>query len=81
MDTIELRIVVTEEIVRQLLWQALAPEALVMTGALNDAIEEQAARLGVSRAGYALTGISVTVEAGVMRAELSYTRQPEAGGA
>ena len=73
MDTIELRFIVTEEIVRELLWCALAPKALVMTGALNDAIEEQQALHGISLDEYALSGISVTVEAGTMHAEFSYT--------
>jgi hypothetical protein len=73
MDTLELRIMMTEEIVRELLWLALAPEALVITGALNDAIAQQQAMRGISLDGYTLSGISVTVEAGTMHAELSYT--------
>ena len=35
MDTIELRIALTEEILRELLWEALVPEALVITKALT----------------------------------------------
>jgi hypothetical protein len=73
MNTIELRIDVTEEMVRELLWQALTPEQLVITSALNDAIAEQQALRGVALEGYKLTGISVTVDAGTMHAELSYT--------
>jgi hypothetical protein len=72
MDTIELRIVVSEEIVRELLWQALTPEALVITSALNDAIAQQQAIRGISLDGYVLTGISVTMDAGILHAELSY---------
>jgi hypothetical protein len=86
MDTVELRIAMTEELVRELLWHALAPEALVMTGALNKAIEQQLALRGVALDGYTLSGISVA-EAGTMWAELSYIRQQarswtdsEAGG-
>jgi hypothetical protein len=73
MDTIELRITVTEEMLRELLWQALAPQGLVMTGALNDAIAQQQAARGTSLDGYALTGISITVDDGLIRAELTYT--------
>jgi hypothetical protein len=73
MDTIELRLALTEEIVRELLWQALAPESLVITGALNDAIAQQQALRGISLDGYVLSGVSITVEAGTMHAELAYT--------
>jgi hypothetical protein len=80
MDTIELRIALTEEIVRELLWQALVPEALVITKALNDAIAQQQDLRGFSLDGYALSGISITVEAGAMYAELTYSlAQAEAG--
>jgi len=72
MDTIELRIEVTEEMVRELLWRALTPAAIVMTGALNDAIEQQQALRNVSLDGYQLAGISVTIENGEMHAELAY---------
>jgi hypothetical protein len=75
MDTVELRIAMTEELVRELLWHALAPGALVMTGALNKALKQQQAMRGVALDGYTLSGISVAVEAGVMHAELSYTQQ------
>jgi hypothetical protein len=72
MDTIELRIMVTEEMVRELLWQALAPGTLVMIGTLNDAIAQQAAMRGVVLDSYRLTGISVTVDNDVIHAELAY---------
>lgn len=72
MDTIELRIALTEEIVRELLWQALEPQALVITKALNDAIAQQQERRGISLDGYALSGVSITVDAGIMHAEISY---------
>ena len=67
------RIVINEEIVRELLWHALVPDALVITGALKDAIAQQQAMHGIALDGYTLSGISVTVEAGTMHAELSYT--------
>lgn len=73
MDTIELRIGLTEEIIRELLWQALEPEALVITKALNDAIAQQQDLRGISLEGYTLSGVSITVEAGTMHAELAYT--------
>jgi hypothetical protein len=80
MDTIELRIALTEEIVRELLWQALEPEALVITKALNDAIAQQQDMRGISLDGYTLSGVSITVEAGIMHAELAYTpTRAEAG--
>lgn len=77
-DTIELRIALTEEILTELLWHALTPDALVFTSALNDAIAQQQTIRGISLDGYTLSGISVTVEPGAMHAELSYTAtQPE----
>jgi hypothetical protein len=80
MDTIELRIALTEEIVRELLWQALEPKALVITKALNDAIAQQQDMRGISLDGYTLSGVSITVEAGIMHAELAYTpTRAEAG--
>lgn len=72
MDAIELRIALTEEMVRELLWHALEPDALTITGTLNNAIAEQQSLLGVMLDGLALAGISITMEAGTMYAELSY---------
>jgi hypothetical protein len=80
-EPLELRIALTEEIVRELLWQALQPEALVITKALNDAIAQQRDLRGISLAGYALSGISITVDAGVMHAELAYTPTSTKAGA
>jgi hypothetical protein len=73
MDTIELRIALTEELVRELLWLALAPGGIVMTGTLSDAIAQQATLRGISLDTYQLAGISVTIEPSGMHAELSYT--------
>ena len=73
MDPIELLIDMTEELVRELLWLALAPEAIVMTGALRDALAREQSIRGISIEGYQLTGISVTAEPSGMRAELAYT--------
>jgi hypothetical protein len=75
MDTVELRIALTDELVRELLWHALVPEALVMTGALNKAIEQQQDMQSVPLDGYTLSGISVAIQAGSRCAELSYTQQ------
>jgi len=72
MDTIELWITLTEEIVRELLWRALAPHALVITKALNDAIAQQQGIRGISLDRYTLSGISITVVADTTYAELSY---------
>ena len=74
MDTIELRIRVTEEMVRELIWHALMPDAMVITNVLSNAIAEQQELRGVSLEAYTLTGVSVTVEATTMHAELSYMR-------
>jgi hypothetical protein len=80
MDTIELRIALTEEILRELLWEALVPEALVITKALNDAIAQQEELRGISLGGYTLSGVSITVEAGTVYSELAYSlTQAEAG--
>jgi hypothetical protein len=75
MDTIELRIDLTEELVRELLWHTLAPKGIVMTSTLSNAIAQQAALRDISLDGRQLTGISVTIEAGRMYAELSYAPQ------
>jgi hypothetical protein len=72
-DTIELRIDMTEELIRELLWRALAPQGIVMTSALSDAIAQQEAMRDISLDKYQLTGISVTVEPDTMHAELTYT--------
>ena len=73
MDTIELRIALTEELVRELLWLALAPDGIIMTNTLRDAIAQQAALRAITLDAYQLAGISVTVEPSGMHAELSYT--------
>jgi hypothetical protein len=73
MNSIELRIAVTEEMIRELLWHALTPEAVVMQQTLNDAIAQQQALREISLEGYELTGISVTVEDAGIHAELTYT--------
>lgn len=73
MDTIELRIALTEDLVRELLWLALAPGGIVMTGALRNAIAQQATLRDIALDTYQLAGISVTAEPSGMHAELSYT--------
>jgi len=73
MDTIELRIALTEELVRELLWLALVPEGIVMTNTLRGVIAQQATLREISLDTYRLAGISVTVEPSGMHAELSYT--------
>jgi hypothetical protein len=72
MDMIELRIPLTEQLIRELLWRTLASEGIVMTSTLNDAIARQAAMRAISLDGYQLAGISVTAEGGALHAELSY---------
>ena len=74
MDTIELRINLTEELVRELLWRALAPEGIVMTSTLSGAIAQQEALRDVTLDGYQLAGISVTVENGGMHVRLAAHR-------
>ena len=71
-DAVELRFALSEEMVRELLWHALAPEATVITRALNDAIGRQAELRSITLDEYDLTGVTVTVEASVMHAELTY---------
>jgi hypothetical protein len=79
MDTIELRIELTEELVRELLWLALAPQGIVMTSTLSDAINKQAALRDIALDQHRLTGISVTADAGRMHAELAYTPHGDTG--
>lgn len=77
MDQIELRIIVTEELVHELLWHALAPDTIVITDKLNTALQQQNIQQ-VPLEEYTLNGISVVAEGGVMYAELSYMRQERA---
>jgi hypothetical protein len=79
MDTIELRIDLTEELVRELLWRALVPEGIIMTSTLSAAIAKQAALRDISLEKYQLSGVSVTVDPSGMHAELSYTPQASSG--
>lgn len=71
--TIDLRIEITQEMLRELLWHAIAPDATVLQRELTHAIEQQQELLDVSLDGYELTGISVVNENTGMFAELSYT--------
>jgi hypothetical protein len=71
----ELRLALTEEIARELLWRALAPESTSMFGALNEAIAQQAELLGVSTDGYQVSGVSVTNDPDGMYAEISYMQR------
>jgi hypothetical protein len=73
-QTIELRIEITQEMIRELLWHAIAPDATVLQRELTRAIEQQQSLLEVSLDGYELTGISVVDEHGDLYAELTYTR-------
>lgn len=77
MDERELRIPVTEEMVRELLWRALTPDAIVMLHDLNDALEQHDAPFRTSPEMYQITGISVTTENGVMYAEIKYAQVTE----
>jgi hypothetical protein len=79
MDTIELRIGLTEELVRELLWRALVPEGIVMTSTLSAAIAKQEALRDISLEKYQLSGVSVTVDPSGMHAELSYTPHTNSG--
>jgi hypothetical protein len=81
MNPLELRIEVTEEMARELLWHALAPEAIIMTNTLSEAVAKQQELREISFEGYQLTGISVTVENGVMYAELAYAPVPKEASA
>src|SRR5690606_25867052 len=58
MDQIELRIILSEELVHELLWHALAPEAFVITDQLNKALQQQNVQQ-VPLEEYQLSGISV----------------------
>ncbi len=64
---------ITQEMVRELLWHAIAPNATVLQRELTSAIEQQQSLLDVSLDGYELTGISVVGENAEMYAELTYT--------
>jgi hypothetical protein len=81
MNPLELRIQVTEEIARELLWRALMPDAIVLTNTLNESIAKQQELREVSLEGYQLTGISITTENGAMYAELTYTQVSREAGA
>jgi hypothetical protein len=71
--TIDLRIEITQEMVRELLWHAIAPDATVLQRELTNAIEQQQSLLDVSLVGYQITGISVVNEHEAIFAELRFT--------
>lgn len=74
METIELRVEINEEAMRELVWQALSPDALVITSAWNAALEQQYAAVGQPSDEYVLTGVSTVIENGSVFAELTYTK-------
>jgi hypothetical protein len=71
-DRVELRIQVSDDIARESLWHALAPEALAITAGLHAAVEQQWMLRELPADGYQLQGISVTNENGTLYAELVY---------
>jgi hypothetical protein len=81
MNQLELRIELTDEMARELLWRALLPDAIVLTNTLNEAIARQQELREVSLEGYQLTGISITTENGAMYAELTYAQVSREAGA
>lgn len=72
-DNIEMRFELTEEMLREFLWQMLDPNSLVIQQTLNNALAQQQEQLGIQIDDYRLTGVSVTNERGTMHAELTYT--------
>ena len=74
LDSFELRIEITKVIAQELLWRALAPEGIVLLGALHKAIVQQQELLGVVSTGYAVSGVSVIQGNGSTYAEITYTR-------
>jgi hypothetical protein len=75
MKTYEFRIELTDQIIQELLWQALTPDdSIVMTPFLNDALEQQYAQIGAPPAGAQLSGISVSTREDGVYAEITYTQ-------
>lgn len=72
---VELRIEITQEMVRELLWHAIAPNATVLQRELTHAIAQQQSLSDVALNDYEITGISVINDNGAMYAELTYTRR------
>jgi hypothetical protein len=79
MDRYEIRLELDEVIARELLWQALVPEAMVLTPALSKAIAAQQERLGVPAEGYHVAGISVAHDPTGMYAEVEFACDEERG--
>jgi hypothetical protein len=76
-NQVELRFELDEDLLRELLWRALTPDAIVMMGGLSEAITRAQEHQRVSIAGCQLTGVSVTYEQGRPFAELGYTRRAQ----
>jgi hypothetical protein len=72
MEPYEIQFPLSEESARELLWRALAPDATVLTPALNKAVEQARQMLGRPTEGLQLSSISVTTVNGVLYAELGY---------
>jgi hypothetical protein len=73
MPTLELRIELTEMIIQELLWRALAPGGIELMPNFNAALEEQYAQVGAPPEGAQITGMSVTRIDDRMYAEITYT--------
>ena len=72
MEPREIRMELTEEMVQELLWRTLQPDALVIARAFNEALAQHAEMIGVAPDGMPLTGVNVTFEQGKVFAELTY---------
>lgn len=72
-NDIEIRFELTEEMLREFLWQMFDLDSLVIQHTLNKTLAQQHEQLGIQIDDYRLTGVSVTDESGTMHAELAYT--------
>ena len=73
MRPLELRIELTEYMIQELLWRALAPGGLVLMPNFNAALEQQHAQVGAPPEGAQVSGVSVTTINGRIYAEITYT--------
>ena len=73
MRPLELRVELTEIMIQELLWRALAPGGLVLMPNFNAALEQQYAQVGAPPEGAQVSGVSVTTVKDRMYAEITYT--------
>lgn len=80
MQTIEVRISLTDIMLQELLWRALLPEASVRMPSFKEAVQQHQARAGLSQENAQVSGVSVVIEQDKVYGEITYTTGGEEAG-